>query len=226
MKRLRVGVVDSGLDLALLPAVMAGRAFRIAGAGPGAVTAAEPHVDRLGHGSAVAGVLLQQVPGVALLNAQVFDDRLTCSSRQVVAALDWLMAEDVRLVNLSFGLLRDCPELAGACARALARGVVLVAASPARGAPVFPASYPGVIRATGDARCAPGELSHLDSPQADFGACVRATGSGLAGASIGCAHVTVAVAQYLLEEPDASLQEIYGQLATSARFRGPERRRH
>ncbi|MFO7552954.1 MAG: S8 family serine peptidase, partial [Haliea sp.] len=197
----------------------------IAGAGPGAVTAAEPHVDRLGHGSAVAGVLLQRVPGVALLNAQVFDDRLTCSSRQVVAALDWLMAEDVRLINLSFGLRRNSTELAAACARALEQGVVLVAASPARGAPVFPASYAGVIRATGDARCAPGELSHLHSLQADFGACVRAGASGPAGASIGCAHVTAAVAQYLVKDPDASLEEIHNQLVACARFRGPERRR-
>lgn len=226
MTRLRVGLVDSGLDHALLPAAVASRAFSIVGAAPGELASAEAHVDRLGHGTAIARVLLQQTPGLALFNARVFDDQLTCSSRQVVAALDWLLAEDVRLINLSFGLRRDSPELAGACARALERGVVLVAASPARGAPVFPASYAGVIRATGDARCAPGELSHLQSPQADFGACVRATGPGLAGASIGCAHVTAAVAQYLLVEPDASLEQIRARLAASARFRGPEHRQH
>ena len=226
MKRLRVGLVDSGLDHALLPAAVASRAFSIVGAAPGELATAEPHADRLGHGTAVARVLLQQTPGVALLNAQVFDDQLTCSSRQVVAALDWLLAEDVRLINLSFGLRRDSPELAAACARALERGVVLVAASPARGAPVFPASYAGVIRATGDARCAPGELSHLHSPQADFGACVRAGNSGPAGASIGCAHITAAVAQYLLKDPDASLEEIHSQLVANARFHGPEHRQH
>jgi subtilisin family serine protease len=225
VKPLRIGIVDSGVDRAAQAAVAASRGFRLVGAPPGDVLAVESRGDRLGHGTAVAGVLRQWVPGVALLNAQVFEEQLTCNSRQVVAALDWLLAEDVRLINLSFGLLRDCPELAGACARALERGVVLVAASPARGAPVFPASYPGVIRATGDARCAPGELSHLDSAQADFGACVRVGSSGPAGASIGCAHVTAAVAKCLLEEPDASLEEIYSRLAASARFRGPERRR-
>jgi len=185
----------------------------------------ESRCDRLGHGTAVAGVLRQWVPGMELLNAQVFENQLTCNSRQVAAALDWLLAEDVRLINLSFGLLRDCPELAGACARALERGIILVAASPARGEPVFPASYPGVIRATGDARCAPGELSHLDSTQADFGACVRIGSSGPAGASIGCAHVTAAVAQYLIVEPNASRQQVQVRLAASAKFRGPELRR-
>ncbi|MDO8862660.1 hypothetical protein Q6D67_13195 [Haliea sp. E1-2-M8] len=226
MSRLRVGLVDSGLDHAALPAAVASCAFRVAGAHPGVVCAAEPQLDRLGHGSAVARVLLQRAPEVALFNAQVFDDQLTCSSSQVVAALNWLISEDVRLINLSFGLLRDCPELAGACARALGQGIVLVAASPARGAPVFPASYPGVIRATGDARCAPGELSRLDSSQADFGACVRADSSGPAGASIGCVHVTAAVAQYLLMEPDASLEQIHTHLAAVARFQGPEHRQH
>src|SRR5690606_31825954 len=49
-------------------------------------------------------------------------------------------------------------------------GVLLVAAAPAAGAMTFPAAYPGVIRVTGDARLAPGELSFLGDSRAAFGA--------------------------------------------------------
>ena len=59
-----------------------------------------------------------------------------------------------------------------ACAALLGQGAVLVAAHPARGAPCFPAAYPGVIAATGDARCGWQELSQLGP--ALFGAIIIA----------------------------------------------------
>jgi len=143
---------------------------------------------------------------------------------QVAAALDWVVSEGAQLVNMSFGLSHDRPVLREACERALAADVILVAASPARGAPGFPASYPGVIRATGDARCRADEISFLDSPQADFGACVRSSDTVVAGASVGCAHVTAKIANGLTSGLVAGPRDVCQWLARHARFRGPERR--
>jgi hypothetical protein len=219
---LRVGLIDSGVAADNPGRVSASRAFR-AGADD-AVGAAEASPDQLGHGTALAQILLAAEPGCVLLNAQVFSDRLSCGAAQVAAALDWLVQQGARLVNMSFGLREDRAVLRSACERAQAAGVVLVAASPARGEPVFPASYAGVIRATGDARCTPGQISWLDTVQADFGGHVRAPGSAVAGASVGCANVSAAALQIIAKNPEVTISALRAGLAARAAYRGPERR--
>lgn len=217
-----VGLIDSGVDAATAANLAASRAFRLAA--DGEVSAVAPEADRLGHGAALAAILARAAPGVRLLSAQVFSDTLSCSAAQVAAALDWLVLQEARLVNMSFGLRRDRDVLRLACARAQAAGVILVAASPARGAPVYPASYPGVIRATGDARCAVDEISCLATDQADFGAHVRTGGGSVAGASVGCAYLSAFAAAFLAGNPGASVDELRAWLAGRATYQGPERR--
>lgn len=216
---LRVGLIDSGVAGIDPARIAASRAFGVGEMGECVPTAAAP--DRLGHGSALAGILLAADERVVLLNAQVFTDRLSCSAAQVAAALSWLVEQGVQLVNMSFGLREFRTVLRAACDRALEAGVVLVAAAPARGEPVFPARFPGVIRATGDARCGPGEISRLATHQADFGGHVRAA-AGVAGASVGCANVSASALQCLAcGVAPARLRE---SLAGRASYHGPERR--
>ena len=138
----------------------------------------------------------------------------------VAAGLDWLRAEKARIVNLSFGLREDRAALRGAIEAALAADMDLLAATPARGARVFPAGYPGVIRVTGDARCAVGEISALGGRPADFGACPRGLEGEAGGASFAVGHVSGLLAARLATgwlDPRA-------ELARLARFHGPERR--
>lgn len=217
-----VGLIDSGVDADLTASLSASLAFRLAV--DGRVAALEPEADRLGHGTALAGILVRRVPGIRLFSAQVFADTLSCSARQVAAALDWLVLHEARLVNMSFGLRRDRDVLRQACARAQAAGVILIAASPARGAPVYPASYPGVIRATGDARCAMDEISCLATSEADFGAHVRSEGGTVAGASVGCAYLSAFAAAFLARNPAASVVDLRDWLTERATYHGPERR--
>ena len=217
-----IGLIDSGVAGAPAVSVAASRGFLAAP--DGAVCAAAAADDLLGHGTVLAEILLQGAAGSRLLNAQVFSHTLTCSAAQVAAALDWLLEQRVQLVNMSFGLREDRPLLRHACERALEAGAVLVAAAPARGEPVYPAAYAGVIRATGDARCAPGEISFLDTGQADFGGHVRAGASTVAGASVGCAHVTARAAGFLGANPGSSAAHLRAWLAGQASYRGPERR--
>jgi hypothetical protein len=143
---------------------------------------------------------------------------------QISSAIDWLAEHEVRLINLSLGMRQDRSLLREACAAALKRGVLLCASSPAQGEAVFPASYPGVVRVTGDARCGEQDWSWLNSAQADFAACVRGTLAGQSGASLGCAALSGHIAAHLAQQPDASNSEIIDWLRAHARYRGPERR--
>lgn len=215
----RIGVIDSGHGAH--QRVVAGRRFFLQGEGLGE---GPLQPDALGHGRAIIEAIAQRAPTAGLYLAQVFDQRGVTSAAQVSAALYWLLERDVRLINLSLGLRQDRPSLRAACAEAVARGVLLCASSPAQGEPVFPASYPGVLRITGDARCSAEQWSWLDSTQADFAACVRGSRPGPSGASLGCAALSGHIAAYLLTEPASSNQQLRQWLQAQAHYHGPERR--
>ena len=180
----------------------------------------------MGQGAATADIFTRQSPEIRLLIAKVFFKKLSCTPLQIAAAIHWQIERGAQLINMSFGLHADRPVLRKACESALQAGLVLVASSPARGDPVYPAHYPGVIRATGDARCNQGEISYLNSPQADFGGYVRAEKAAIAGASVGCAYVTASVIHVLLENPHLSRASLITHLAANAIYSGPENRTH
>jgi len=218
---LRIGVVDSGHSAAQRPQVIAGRRFSLLEDG---LAEGDLRDDPLGHGSAVIEAIGRRAPSALFCVAQVFDQRGVTSALQIATAIDWLLTEDVRLINLSLGLRQDRSLLRAACAAAVARGVLLCASSPAQGAGVYPANYPQVLRVTGDARCAEQEWSWLDSAQADFAACVQGTYPGQSGASLGCAALSGHIAGFLAEQPDASNAQVIEWLRQHAHYRGPERR--
>lgn len=217
---LSIGIIDSGFAVQQGAQVAQSRRF--------SMEADELHEgvvqpDALGHGSVVLQTLSKEAGAVRLCVAQVFGDRWQTSSLQVAAALGWLVEQGVVLVNMSLGLRTDRPLLREACEQAQARGVLLCASSPAQGEPIFPASYPGVIRVTGDARCAPGQLSWLNSRQADFGAHVAAA-NGVAGSSFACAALSGQIVNYLQTNPGAEREAVLAWLRARAAFIGVERR--
>ena len=223
MAELRVGVLDSGIAGSLAAAVVAGSAFAVAG--DGGVEAAAVAPDRFGHGSAVAAIVLARAPAARLLNAQIFGPRGGTSAEVAAAGLAWLAGEGADIVTMSFGLRADREVLREEVAAA-AGGRALLGAAPARGAPVFPSSYPGVLRITGDARCAAGEISHLATVQADFGACVRAPEdvAQVAGASLAVAHAAALVAAHFLAAGARGEAAARAYLAAIAHYHGAERK--
>lgn len=223
----RVGLVDTGLgagpDRGVNSALIAARGF--AWDDPTrAVSEIAARPDQLGHGSALSATLVAAAPGVQLLMAQVFFQRWRTRPAQVAAAIDWLCASGAQVINLSLGLREDRPVLQRACDSALAAGVILVASAPARGDRVFPAAYDGVIRATGDARCARADFSWLDSAQADVGACVVTGCGSVAGASAGAVYISAHIARFLQMNSQAGREQVLDYLRQHASYTGPERR--
>ena len=226
----RIAIVDSGLRAVDRTESTPATVRRFVDTG-GAVAACGPIEDSTGHGTTVARVIgsarshQAQNPVPELLIAQVLDEQGRCTAAAVAAAVRWAVAQHARLVHLSLGLAQDRPVLASAVAEAMAQGMILVAAAPARGAISFPAGYSGVIRATGDARCDPGEISCLDASEKLFGACVTHTsesGQVSRGASIGAAYLTRFIASRLA--PSGGPGEIAKGLQRLAAHEGRERR--
>jgi len=219
-----VGIVDGGFERVPLGVVRGAMEFAIGG--DGAVGCRTPVERALPHGECVAALVLEAAPAVRLIDARIATPASQPTPRVVAAAIDWCVAEGARIVNLSLGLADDRRVLRDACARAVAQGVVLVAAAPARGGPVYPAAYPGVFSVSGDARCAAGEWSRLDATVgAAWGTCPDAPGGARGGASMAAARFTGLVADYLMHHPGADARGLADHLATFASRRGRENRR-
>lgn len=109
----------------------------------------------LGHGSAVASLLVKHSTADSLLlAASVFFEKPGyapgATTESIVAALDWLASENVDVINMS---LSGPPNqlLEQVVGRMVSEGPVIVAAvgnNGPSGEPLFPAAYEGVIGAT------------------------------------------------------------------------------
>ena len=217
----RVAVIDSGLDPQAGVPVREARRFEDR---DGQILASAAQADEAGHGTTITRIIASAERPVELLMGQVLDRHGRCTAAAVAAAVDWALSCAAQLLHLSLGLRADRTVLAEAIGRAVCSGVIVVCASPARGALVFPAAYPGVLRATGDARCGRDEIAALGTRQADFGACVISDvpGSSVArGASVGAAHVSRHIVSHV--EPGSSPVTVRAILAARAAFQGPER---
>jgi hypothetical protein len=228
MPIVRVGILDSGVGAAVLPYVV--RARRFEAEGDGRVVAASLTADRVGHGTVVARTLLAHTESqsVQIVVAQTFSESMRAAPEVVAAGLAWLAAEDVGLVCLSVGLRSGHRGLQLAAEAALGSGATVVAAAPARGGPVYPAAYPGVIAVCGDARCGPHEVSELGGAPADYGACPRphgdAFGRSVGGASCAAAHVAGLLAGFLCRSRAGESGGAREYLSHTARYRGREHR--
>jgi hypothetical protein len=103
-------------------------------------------VDRLGHGTAVAGAIREKVPHAELFAVKVFDRRLTANIKVILQALEWCRAHGMDLVNLSLGT--ENPTHRESFVRVLGDDLLVI--SPAN---VLPGSLPGVIGVLPDSAC-------------------------------------------------------------------------
>ena len=92
---MKIAIVDSGIN--------AGHVH--VGPVAGGVSFAEDgdSVDRLGHGTAVAGAIRQWAPDAELYAVKVFDRRLSATIETLLHALQWCRDQAMDIVNLSLG---------------------------------------------------------------------------------------------------------------------------
>jgi hypothetical protein len=60
-------------------------------------------LDRLGHGTAVAGAIREKAPDAALYAVKIFDSRLSANIDTIIRALAWCIENEMDLINLSLG---------------------------------------------------------------------------------------------------------------------------
>jgi len=135
----RIGIVDSGVY----------RAHPSVGAIAGEVViAGEDITDHLGHGTAVTATIRAEAPEADLYIVKIFDRSLACPIKTLLLGLEWCIANQMDLVNLSLGTVN--PEHAGALRdlvqRATAAGIRIVAPASS-----LPGTLSGVVAVEGSA---------------------------------------------------------------------------
>jgi hypothetical protein len=88
----KIAIIDSGIH--------AGHPHVGAVAG-GVAIVSDDLVDRLGHGTAVAGAIRERAPHAELYAVKVFDRRLSTQTKILLRALEWCVAEGMDVINMS-----------------------------------------------------------------------------------------------------------------------------
>jgi hypothetical protein len=130
---MKIAVVDSGIH--------AGHPHVGVVAGGIGVTEAgfsEDFVDRLGHGTAVAGAIRERAPDADLYAVRIFDRRLSAGIDTIVRALGWCIEHEMDLINLSLGTANQSHR--ERFERVLVPGAILVSV-----ADMLPGSLSGAI---------------------------------------------------------------------------------
>ena len=108
------------------------------------------------HGTHVAGVIAAELdgngvvgvaPDASIYAVKVLDGAGFGSVSAIVAGIDWAIANNMDIINMSMGITTYSQLLADACAEAEAAGILIVAAAGNNyGGPVlYPAALPSVI---------------------------------------------------------------------------------
>lgn len=158
---MRIAIIDSGVNPRHPHVVSVAGGVAITEDGFG-----DDYLDRLGHGTAVAGAIREKAPQAEIFAVKVFDRGLATTGQQLFRALDWCLQQQMSFINLSLGTL-NCAYQAGfeeRVAQACGVGATVVSAYTMNGQPALPGSLPGVAGVLLDATCARNELreTHVD----------------------------------------------------------------
>jgi subtilisin family serine protease len=139
---IRVGVIDSGVH-ASHPHI---------GGVAGGVTIGERendpgYTDVVGHGTAVMAAIKEKAPAADYYAVRVFYSSLRTTIEVLLNGIEWCIANDMDVINLSLGTTNPAhrDKFASVIARAVEKGIVLVSAREAEGIPALPGSLAGVI---------------------------------------------------------------------------------
>jgi subtilisin family serine protease len=137
----KIAIIDSGIHPGHphVGEIAGAVAITLAGEGPDGV-------DRLGHGTAVAGAIREKAPEAELYAIKVFDRRLSANIDVILRALEWCRDHGMDIVNLSLGT--ENPAHRERFLGAIRDDLLVVSAGNA-----LPGTLPGVIGVLPDPDC-------------------------------------------------------------------------
>jgi subtilisin family serine protease len=112
-------------------------------------------VDLLGHGTAVMAAIQEKAPDARYFAVKLFHHSLRTTTPALLTAIEWAIAKEVHVINLSLGTLNWDYEsrMQAIVKKATDSGTILVSAREAGGQACLPGSLQGVIGVSLDWDC-------------------------------------------------------------------------
>ena len=217
----RVALIDSGINAQHSHVGFVAGGVALAPGAAGTVQEHGDYADRIGHGTALAGILRAKAPRVELYAVKIFTDRLAASVTVLEAALRWALARHMRIINLSLGTANaeHRERLSELVTQTDAAGTLLVASSPPGRTDVLPAVLPGVIGVAGDDACGWDEYGYVPDDPIPFRAHPRprplpgpAQARNFRGHSFASAHLSAWLALVIERHPRCTAGEAHEYL--------------
>ena len=195
---MKIAIIDSGIHPGHphVGEIAGGVEISLTGEGTDAI-------DRLGHGTAVAGAIREKMPDAELYAVKVFDRSLRTNAGVILRALAWCREHGMDVVNLSLGT--GNPDRRLAFVEAIGDLLVVGAAS------ALPGSLPGAIGVGPDPDCPRDVFRYHDGmfyaspyPRPIPGVSVD---RNLHGTSFAVANMTGLVARVLQSSSRAAIRE-------------------
>ncbi len=176
-KAVEVAVVDSGID-ASHPALRGKvkRACIVHDRGGGRIEyeeiPGEKSYDSFGHGSGVAGIILDIAPDVELISVKVLGESNSGSGEALIAGIRWALNQNIKLVNMSLATSKKkfIPDLLDLCEQAYTQDAILVAAKRNFGDFGYPAMFSSVISVDREALEDKYRIIHYPGRRIEYGA--------------------------------------------------------
>ncbi|GKT09214.1 S8 family serine peptidase [Desulforhabdus sp. TSK] len=204
-----------------------GASFLPRSPGDGTVARSPDFRDEIGHGTAIAGIIREKAPHARFHAAKIFAGSLRASMAALLAALEWAVEQNAKIIHLSLGTRNERFKevLEPLCRSAFERGTILVAAATAADALIWPAVLDTVIGVYWNALCDEETLIHHPDNPVEFGAHGlprpipgRPQELNFRGSSFAAARVTARIAELLVSDPDMNCQQARSALAHLARI--------
>lgn len=186
-----------------------------------AVNPGQPIEDKFNHGTSIAGIIAAKdnkvgikglVPFIEIYSVKVLNDDGTGSVNNIVKGIEWAINQNVKIINLSFGMEKGTKELQTIINKAIDKGIIVVAASGNNYIKDvdYPAKYSKVISVGSidtkheRVRFSPRGKIDVVGPGRDILSTDNNKGySKFEGTSHSTAFVTGIIALYILDNPQA-----------------------
>lgn len=177
--------------------------------------------DRLGHGTAIAGVIRKSVPNADLYAFKIFHDALHCSTSVLMEALSWAIEANIKMIHLSLGTLETHyrSDLEALAIRAYEKNIIMVAAARSNTDNIFPAKFDTVLGVYWHKDCPEEKVIFHNDKAVEFGAYGRPLALpgqppefNFSGNSFAAARVSALAARIIADSPRAGPTEVREKL--------------
>jgi subtilisin family serine protease len=195
----------------------------------GYIVFGEDFSDEIGHGTAIAGVIRWKAPSARLHAVKIFQRDLKASASLLLAAIEWALAADMRIIHLSLGIEggAKADALTAACRAAHEKNIVIIASARSLDDAILPASLDSALGVCRSDACDTDNLIYYPGGRIEFGAHGMPRplpgtpgDANFSGHSFAAAHVTARVARLLEHNPHGGTTWVRQELALSAKTTG------